>query len=131
MACGENPRRVYKHTRMGNAWIFRKHLERARVLREKQDAWCLSAAAVRESGNAAAISAFMDSTVKDEDTDALELDSTIAMLRGKIGINVHCYEPEDFEDMLGHSKEFGFRIQAFHHALSAWKVPELIKDSGE
>lgn len=131
MACGENPRNVYKHTRMGNAWIFRKHLERARVLREKQDAWCLSAAAVRESGDAAAITAFMESTAKSEDTDALELDSTIAMLRGKIGINVHCYEPEDFEDMLSHSKEFGFRIQAFHHALSAWQVPELIKDSGE
>jgi hypothetical protein len=26
MACGENPRRVYKHTRMGNAWLFRKHM---------------------------------------------------------------------------------------------------------
>ncbi|KAF5012422.1 hypothetical protein F66182_15263, partial [Fusarium sp. NRRL 66182] len=27
--------------------------------------------------------------------------------------------------------EFGFHIQAFHHALSAWKVPELIKSSGQ
>lgn len=61
----------------------------------------------------------------------LELESTVAMLRGKVGVNVHCYEPEDLEDMLHHSKEFGFRIQAFHHALSAWKVPELIKSSGE
>ena len=26
MACGENPRRVYKHTRMGNAYIFRKQV---------------------------------------------------------------------------------------------------------
>jgi hypothetical protein len=132
MACGENPRRVYKHTRMGNAWIFRKHMEQAKALREKQDAWCLSAAAVRESGNAAALASFMESTTKDgDDTELLEFDSTIAMLRGKIGVNVHCYETEDFEDMLTHSKEFGFRIQAFHHALSAWQVPEMIKDSGE
>jgi imidazolonepropionase-like amidohydrolase len=133
MACGENPRRVYKHTRMGNAWIFRKHMERAKVLREKQDAWCLSAAAIKESGDTVAITEFMESTANDggDATEFLEYDSTIAMLRGKIGINIHCYEPEDFEDMLMHSKEFGFRVQAFHHALSAWQVPELIKDSGE
>jgi hypothetical protein len=132
MACGENPRRVYKHTRMGNAWYFRKHMERAKELMGKQDAWCLQAAALKGSGNAAAISSFMDCTSKDESaTEYLEYDSSIGMLRGKVGINVHCYETEDFEDMIHHSKEFGFRIQAFHHALDAWEVPELIKASGE
>ncbi|TVY81685.1 hypothetical protein LSUE1_G002182 [Lachnellula suecica] len=132
MACGENPKRQYGHTRMGNAWILRKHMERAKELMEKQDAWCLQATAVRESGNIASISEFMASSSKDESaTDFLEYDSTIAMLRGKIGINIHCYEPEDFEDMISHSQEFGFRIQAFHHALSAWEVPEMIKATGQ
>lgn len=132
MACGENPRRVYKHTRMGNAYIFRKQMERAKELKGKQDAWCLKAAALKDNGNVAAISSFLDASSKDESaTDYLEFDSSIAMLRGKVGINVHCYEPEDFEDMIKHSKEFGFRIQAFHHALSAWQVPEIIKASGE
>lgn len=32
--------------------------------------------------------------------------------------------------MILHAHEFGFRIQAFHHALEAWKVPEMIKESG-
>ncbi|KAK0112059.1 hypothetical protein ONS96_001319 [Cadophora gregata f. sp. sojae] len=132
MACGENPRRVYKHTRMGNAYIFRKQMERAKELKGKQDAWCLKAAALREKGNVAPISSFLDASSSDDSaTDYLEFDSSIAMLRGKVGINVHCYEPEDFEDMIKHSKEFGFRIQAFHHALSAWQVPEMIKASGE
>jgi hypothetical protein len=132
MACGENPRRVYKHTRMGNAWIFRKHMTRAKELKEKQDKYCLEAASMRETGNSAAISSFLDAWAKDESaTDLLEYDSSIAMLRGKVGINVHCYESEDFEDMIHHSKEFGFRIQAFHHALDAWEVPEMIKASGE
>lgn len=133
MACGENPKRVYGHTRMGNAWIFRQHMERARELVEKQDAWCLSAAAAKESGDAAAIAALVapSSSKKGGFPEELELDSSVAMLRGKININVHCYEPEDFEDMLLHSKEFGFRIRAFHHALGAWKVPEMIKESGE
>jgi hypothetical protein len=132
MACGENPRRVYKHTRMGNAWYFRKHMERAKELMRKQDAWCFQAVAVKEAGNAAAISSFMESTSKENSaTDYLEYDSSISMLRGKVGVNIHCYETEDLWDMIQHSKEFGFRIQAFHHALEAWKVPEMIKDSGE
>lgn len=132
MACGENPRRVYRHTRMGNAWYFRKHMERAKELMGKQDAWCLQAEALKEAGNAAAISSFMELTSKDDSaTDYLEYDSSIGMLRGKVGVNIHCYETEDFWDMIHHSKEFGFRIQAFHHALEAWKVPEMIKDSGE
>ncbi|RFU34480.1 hypothetical protein B7463_g1891, partial [Scytalidium lignicola] len=132
MACGENPRRVYKHTRMGNAWHLRKHMARAQDILEKQDQWCLSAAVAMESGNEIEIAAMAEVLDKYGGmAEAIEYDSTIAMLKGKIGINVHCYEVEDFEDMLHHSKEFGFRIQAFHHALEAWKVPEMIKESGE
>jgi hypothetical protein len=133
MACGENPKRVYDHTRMGNAWIFRHHMERAKELVEKQDAWCLSAAVARETGDAASIAALVTPSAAANGglPEELELDSSLGMLRGKVGINIHCYEPEDFEDMLLHSKEFNFRIQAFHHGLSAWKVPELIKESGE
>jgi hypothetical protein len=131
MACGENPKGVYDHTRMGNAWIFRKHMSRAKELMEKQDQWCLSAEVALESGDSHAIAALVkNDSGKGGLPEELELDSSVAMLRGKIGINIHCYEPEDFEDMILHSKEFGFRIQAFHHALSAWKVPEMIKDSG-
>lgn len=107
-------------------------MEKARELLERQDATCLEAAAVREGGNVAAMSEFMHRLSQEENaTEMLEYESSIAMLRGKIGINIHCYEPEDFEDMLMHSKEFGFRIQAFHHALEAWQVPEMIKASGE
>ncbi|KAL1966639.1 hypothetical protein VTN77DRAFT_4050 [Rasamsonia byssochlamydoides] len=133
MACGENPRRVYHHTRMGNAWIFRHHLARAKDLRDRQDAWCASAAAARRSGDSATAAALLAAGPDGKGglPEELELDSTVAILRGKIGVNIHCYEQEDFEDMLLHSEEFGFRIQAFHHALSAWKVPELIKRSGQ
>ncbi|RAL65034.1 hypothetical protein DID88_001142 [Monilinia fructigena] len=106
----------------GNRW------QEGRSLSKSKDSWCLSAAAVRESRDSATISSFMKDGGLPED---LELESTVALLRGKVGVNVHCYETEDIEDMLRHSKEFGFRIQAFHHALSAWKVPELIKSSGE
>jgi hypothetical protein len=133
MACGENPRRVYKHTRMGNAWIFRKHFERALELKTRQDEWCLAAAVAREKHDPTLIAALTVSTEGQKGglPEELELESSVAILRGKVGVNIHCYEPEDFEDMLLHTREFGFHIQAFHHALSAWKVPELIKSSGE
>lgn len=133
MACGENPKRVYGHNRMGNAWVFRQHMERARELRERQDEWCLAAAVARESGDEDAIAGLTSSLSGEKGglPEELELETSVAMLRGTIGVNVHCYETEDFEDMILHSKEFGFRIQAFHHALSAWKVPEMIKESGE
>lgn len=134
MACGENPSRSHEHTRMGNAYIFRRHMERTKQLIEQQDMWCLSAAAAKESGDLSLVAALVTpshSGLKGGLPEELELESSAAMLRGKIGVNIHCYEPEDLEDMILHSKEFGFRIQAFHHALSAWKVPEMLKDSGE
>ncbi|KIW03433.1 uncharacterized protein PV09_05203 [Verruconis gallopava] len=127
MACGENPRRVYDHTRMGNAWIFRKHLQRAHELKEQQDAWCLAAEAARERGDARLIA----SLAKQGLPEQLELESTIGMLRGQVDLHNHCYEPEDFQAMFRHSKEFGFSIRAFHHAISAWKVPEMIKAGGD
>ncbi|RAH76511.1 hypothetical protein BO86DRAFT_393356 [Aspergillus japonicus CBS 114.51] len=128
MACGENPKDVYGHTRMGNAFLFRKQMDSARQLLVKQDDWCLAAAAASETGDERAIA----DLVKDGGlpTD-IALESSVAMLRGQVGINIHCYESEDIEAMLRHSEEFGFRIQAFHHALEAWRVPETIKNSGQ
>ncbi|RDW75872.1 hypothetical protein BP5796_06693 [Coleophoma crateriformis] len=128
MACGENPQGLYGHTRMGNAFILREQMATAEDLRQKQDMWCKTAIAARSSGDSDAVARL---TVSGGLPESLKLDSSVAMLRGKIGINVHCYETEDMWDMIQHSKEFGFRIQAFHHALEAWKVPEMLKDSGE
>lgn len=55
MACGENPTSVYEHTRMGNAWLFRKQMTRAQELIRKQDAWCLAATVAREGRDAVTI----------------------------------------------------------------------------
>lgn len=128
MACGENPIGVYKHTRMGNAWVLRKWLARARELVARQDRWCEAAgrAAVASAGEKAGLLA-----EKGGYPEELELDSTAGMLRGQVAMHNHCYEPEDFETMLRVSHEFGFRVRAFHHAISAWQVPEMLKEYGE
>lgn len=150
MACGENPSRVYTHTRMGNAWILRKHLARAKELNDNQDAWCegarkIAAAAAGEKGK-------RTKTLEDDDEEEeevrrfmspltrpgaggfpeeLELESTAAMLRGRVAMHNHCYTELDMFTMLRISHEFGFRVHAFHHAIEAWKVPEMIKEMGE
>lgn len=59
--------------------------------------------------------------------EELELESLVALLRKQVNLNVHCYLPQDIEAMVHHSLEFDFEIGAFHHALSAWQVPEIIK----
>ncbi|EON98044.1 putative carbohydrate esterase family 9 protein [Phaeoacremonium minimum UCRPA7] len=126
MACGENPKRVYGHTRMGNAWIFREQLSRAKELLEKQDAWCEAAVGMSSEGEKRAFIEAMGSFPVE-----LKLDSTVGMLRGRVALHNHCYEPEDFETMLRISHEFGFRVRAFHHAISAWLVPEMLKEYGD
>lgn len=126
MACGENPIGVYKHTRMGNAWVLRKWLARARELADRQDGWCEAAGAAASAGERAGLLAD-----KGGYPEELELDSTVGMLRGQVAMHNHCYEPEDFETMLRISNEFGFRVRAFHHAISAWQVPEMLKEYGE
>ncbi|KAL1857697.1 hypothetical protein Daus18300_010217 [Diaporthe australafricana] len=126
MACGENPIDVYKHTRMGNAWVLRKWLARAKELVDMQDGWCEAAKAAVSTKERASLV-----TDKGGFPEKLELDSTAGMLRGRVAMHNHCYEPEDFETMLRISREFGFRVRAFHHAIAAWQVPEMLKEYGE
>lgn len=125
MACGENPIGIYKHTRMGNAWVLRKWLARAKELMDKQDAWCAAARGPSSTQESRLLAR------KEGFPEELELESTVGMLRGKVAMHNHCYEPEDFETMLRISHEFGFRVRAFHHAIAAWQVPEMLKEHGE
>ncbi|GJC95068.1 carbohydrate esterase family 9 protein [Colletotrichum higginsianum] len=131
LACGENPKRVYGHTRMANAYILREQFAKAKEHLQKQDEYCEAVASV--------------SPGSDDDDDLklrfvrdhgdfpsdLKLESTVGMLRGRVAMQNHCYLPEDFETMLRVTKEYGVRVRAFHHALEAWQVPEMLKAYGE
>ncbi|KAE8140535.1 hypothetical protein BDV38DRAFT_290241 [Aspergillus pseudotamarii] len=127
MACGENPKGVYGNTRLGLTWLLRKHLEEARDLHERQSAWCRAAFDVQESSFAKThhIRTLIRSHGKRP--ESFELETLVALIRGELNVNVHCYEPEDLERMLAVLHEFGVHPQAFHHALEAWQVPELLK----
>ncbi|CAG8947989.1 unnamed protein product [Penicillium salamii] len=131
MACGENPKGVYKNTRLGLVWLLRKHLEEARDLNERQSSWCQKAAEIQKTSfsQSRQISEF----IKDEGKipQSLELETSVALLRGELNVNIHCYEPEDFERMLAVLHEFGIHPNAFHHALEAWELPEWLKSQEE
>ncbi|RJE23501.1 hypothetical protein PHISCL_04170 [Aspergillus sclerotialis] len=129
MACGENPMRVHGHTRLGHAWKIRQHLSHAHSLMNQQDAWCQAATTARDTADYSTI-AELTRPGQVYPKEDIELESTIALLRGEIDAHIHCYETQDMETMVRHSQEFGFRIAAFHHALDAWKIPELIKAAG-
>ncbi|KAK7967015.1 uncharacterized protein PG986_001292 [Apiospora aurea] len=128
-ACGENPKHSYGHERFGLAYILRRHLSRAKQLMDKQDAWCESAAQLRKGAAAAEQTRFMEQA--GDYPEELELESTIGLMRGRVAMHNHCYEPEDMETMLRVTREFGVRVRAFHHAIEAWQVPEMLKEDGD
>jgi len=118
MACGENPKRVYggkgilPDSRLGVGWRFRQQFFKAAELKQKQDQWdCLSAAGETSSP-------------RPED---LSLEPLVALLRHEAKLMVHCYQVHDLEMMLRTSQEFSFSVTAFHHALEAWKIPDILR----
>lgn len=128
MAYGENPRRVWDYARLGTAWHLREHLQKAKVVKEEQDDYCAAISQARGWSDKSKAEFVQE---KGKYPFKLELDSTIGVLRGRVIVQNHNYEPQDMEDMLRISHEFGYRVWGFHHAIEAWQIPELLKDQGD
>ncbi|KAI5118175.1 hypothetical protein M0805_008416 [Coniferiporia weirii] len=115
-ACGENPRRVYGNTRMDNIWAFREVYDKACQIKEKQDAYCEKAL----DGDWAGLGAF---------PEELQWEALVDVLRGRVKVQVHCYETVDLDDIVRLTNEFKFPIAAFHHAHETYLVPDLLKQA--
>ena len=115
MACGENPRRVYGQrnqqpsTRMGNIAVFRRTWQAAADYRDKWKKW-------RDEASDPA---------KRPDRN-LQMETLAGVLDGDILVHNHCYRGDEMATMIQMSKEFGFRISSFHHAVEAYKVRDLL-----
>jgi imidazolonepropionase-like amidohydrolase len=48
------------------------------------------------------------------------------VLDGEIRIQNHCYRADEMATMIDISKEFGFKIASFHHAVEAYKIRDLL-----
>jgi imidazolonepropionase-like amidohydrolase len=111
MACGENPKRVYgskgrmPSTRMGNLAVNRATWIKAQEYKKKRD-----------SG-------------KDFTRD-VGMETLAGVLDGDIKIQNHCYRADEMAIVLDMAKEFGYKVSAFHHAVEAYKIGDLLKESG-
>ncbi|KAF9501563.1 carbohydrate esterase family 9 protein [Pleurotus eryngii] len=113
-ACGENPSRVYGVTRMDTIWAFRESYNKAQGIKEKQDAYCARASKNEWAG------------LGDFPED-LQWEALVDVLRGRVKVNIHCYEAVDLDALVRLSNEFSFPIAAFHHASEAYLVPDTLK----
>ncbi|GAA5919344.1 hypothetical protein JCM6882_008442 [Rhodosporidiobolus microsporus] len=125
MACGENIRRVYGQTRLDLAWNFRSNFDSARHLKQKQDSYCSRALDAHRGGR---VLTTAEGEVE-QFPDDLKQEALVDALRGKVKINVHCYETTDLDAFIRHTHEFRFPIAAFHHAHETFLVPELLRNA--
>jgi len=116
MACGENPKRVYGSkgnmpaTRMGNIALTRQTWIKAQAYKRKWDKYAANGGEMPERD--------------------LAMDTLRGVLAGKILIHNHCYRADEMANMIDMSHEFGYRISAFHHAVEAYKIADLLAREG-
>ncbi|MCC6757362.1 MAG: amidohydrolase, partial [Arenimonas sp.] len=110
MACGENPKRVYSNrgpaTRMGNMAGYREAFIAAEGYRKQMDAY--------RAGKG-------DAPRRD-----LQNETLAGVLSGDITVNIHCYRADEMAQMIDLSREFGFKIGSFHHAVEAYKLADVL-----
>jgi imidazolonepropionase-like amidohydrolase len=106
MACGENPKRVYgsrgrmPSTRMGNLAVNR-------------ETWL------------SAIDYANDPKAKRD----LGKETLVGVLKGEILIQNHCYRADEMALVMDMAKEMGYKVAAFHHAVEAYKIGDLLKEN--
>lgn len=116
MACGENPKRVYggkgrePSTRMGNIAVDRQTWAKAQAYDRKWTKY------EKDGGDA-------------PDRD-IGMDTLRGVLDGEILVQNHCYRADEMANVIDMSKEFGYHVTAFHHAVEAYKIADLLKQNG-
>ncbi|WP_417590771.1 amidohydrolase [Parasphingorhabdus sp.] len=107
MACGENPKRVYggrnrmPSTRMGSLALNRQTWIDAEEYRSK---------------------------MKDAKPPKRDLgkETLAGVLDGEILVHNHCYRADELNQIIDMSKEFGYKVTAFHHAVEAYKIADIL-----
>ena len=56
----------------------------------------------------------------------LALDTLAGVLAGEVLPQIHCYRADEMLQQIKLSKEMGFRIRSFHHALEAYKIADIL-----
>ena len=122
MACGENPKRVYgvskkqfPATRMGDMAGYRAQ-------------WAEAQEYLRDTQTYERKVAAGDKDAKPVKRD-LRLDTLAAALKGELIVHMHCYRADEMATVLDMSREFGYHVAAFHHAVEAYKIANLLAEN--
>ena len=123
MACGENPKRVYGRrnqmpgSRMGNIAVDRQTWVNARAYKVKWDEY---------------EDRLAKGTAKPKDMPRREIanETLMGVLNGEILVQNHCYRADEMAVVIDMAKEFGYKVAAFHHAVEAYKIADLLKANG-
>ena len=116
MACGENPKRVYggkgrqPSTRMGNVAVDRATWAQAQDYGRRWTKY------EKDGGEPPARN--------------IAMDTLRGVLDGEILIQNHCYRADEMAIVMDMAKEFGYKVTAFHHAVEAYKIGDLLKQNG-
>jgi imidazolonepropionase-like amidohydrolase len=114
MACGENPKRVWgghgkePSTRMGNIAVDRQTWAKAQAYRRK---WVK----------------YLKTKSGDPPDQDIALDTLAAVLEGSIRVHNHCYRADEMANVMDMSVEFRYHVTAFHHAVEAYKIADLLR----
>ena len=140
MACGENPKRVYREqkrapfSRMGNLRAVREAFIRAQKYAREWEEWSAKQARGlspdrKSREGAPARGTTGEDAGKPPDRDP-GLETLALVLRGDILVQWHCYQADDMLAALAIADEFGFKVRAFHHALEAYKIRDVLAARG-
>lgn len=127
MACGENPKRVYGEkgrapsTRMGNVSGYRRAWIDAAEYRRNRDRAGRDGEGAGRTGSGGEGRPF---------TRDLEKETLAGVLDGEILVQNHCYRADEMLTMIDISREFGYKITAFHHAVEAYKIADVLAREG-
>ena len=117
MACGENPKRVYgsrksaPSTRRGNVAGYRTEWIKALEYKAKWDR-------------------YDPEDEKPPPSRDLKLETLVGVLNGEILVHNHCYRADEMATLIEISKEFGYKIGTFHHAVESYKIADLLAEEG-
>ena len=128
MACGENPKRVYKEkggpaTRMGNIAGFRAAFQKAVEYRRKWEMYRVKKKRFADNPKP-------DKDPPDEPERDFGLETLVDVLEGEVLVHNHCYRADEMIIMMDLAETFGFKIRSFHHAVEAYKIADRLANHG-
>lgn len=104
MACGENPKRVYG----GRGRMPSTRMGNFAVNRQT----------------------WLDAKAYDGKKRDLAKETLKGVLDGNILIQNHCYRADEMALVIDMAKEMGYKVAAFHHAVEAYKIGDLLRAEG-